>query len=237
MNKKEFSTWLPVFPGFYGTYFEVDTCDGEFEHIMENGIYISEIKRAFIPEDKLSDLMWDNFDNKEYEKDVCIAACESIENACDLIINIEFENESSPKFYNYSNDSINCKITIDLDALRDWIYENSNKEYLDGYFKERYTSCSGFISSYPNSFKGWELETKNFTELDDHYLGAILNCYFELLDYDSLALYYDCSDKDIYPGFYFEHKKILQEAIDNEFDITYKIDDPNQLKIDLGGVR
>jgi len=174
MNKT-IKTWLPVFQGFYGTLFEFDD-----NLLLENyGINSIDI----------------DIDYKEYQNDIAVNACEFIESECDFIKLVKFENVSSPKFYNFSNDSINCQITIDVNKLSDYI--NNNVSEFRAYLKNNYTSCSGFISRYSNDAEEWKESTENFTTFfDNHLLGALLQFYFvnEIEDANS-DMYYFCSER------------------------------------------
>lgn len=153
---KTIATYLPIFNGFYNTIFEFD----ESNFCYENDVNF----------DRLT------IDYKQYEIDVVKECIEFVKENCILIKSIEFENICSPKEYNFRNDSANITIQMDLKAFKKYLY--NNKESLNEYLKERYTSCSGFISHYGNSFKEWEQETENFNNLEGHYLGSLLDFYF-----------------------------------------------------------
>lgn len=159
MKTKEIKSFLPVFNGFYETLFQLDT---------ENYLY----------EEKLD---YDDIeiDNEQYEKDVAEACCSWIEDNCEFIKKVVYEAISSPREYNFYNDSINCIIDVDVEAFREYLIEN--EEALNKYLKDRYTSRDGFWSSYSNSFAEWREETNDFRDLDvdGHRLGALLDFYFD----------------------------------------------------------
>ena len=159
MKTKTISSFLPVFTGFYGTHFELDLDN----YLHEEKLDYDDIK----------------IDNEQYEKDVAEACCSWIEDNCEFIKKVVYEAISSPREYNFYNDSINCIIDVDVEAFREYLIEN--EEALNKYLKDRYTSRDGFWSSYSNSFAEWREEINDFRDLDvdGHRLGALLGFYFE----------------------------------------------------------
>lgn len=203
-------TYLPLFSGFYGTIWESD----ESNFCSEN------------------DCSYDDLivDNDAYEGDVVLSICNFVEANCEFIKAIEFEEIVSPREYNFRNDSANVSIAIKKREFKKYLY--ANKEALDIYLKERYTSCSGFISSYGNSFEAWKEETNNFTNLDNHYLGSLLDFYFENQNitedgcYANSEVYIDAYitiDKVYFAELENDRKKeVLQELLDSgEIDLTF----------------
>jgi len=97
-----FETYLPVFRGFYNTIFEPD-----FDQILiDNNVQFEDIQ----------------FDNTAYENKVAKLLCEYLAKRFGeegLVHSIEFEGVYSPKYYNYSNDSINCKIHLSKSNLKE----------------------------------------------------------------------------------------------------------------------
>lgn len=167
---KTIKTYLPVFPGFYNTIFEADESNEIYE--------INSIRRS----KGLPEINYDQcvFDYKTYQTEVCKQACNYVElrlKELDLIHSINMEEIISPREYNFYNDSINIEVNLlkkHVKNIKKYILNNLD-EYRK-YLKERYTSCSGFWSSYPNNFEGWQQLTDNFTNFEEkgHYLGSIL---------------------------------------------------------------
>jgi len=174
MNKIE--TWLPVFPGFYSTIFEAD----EEPFLEENDCTHDDIV----------------FDNKEYENDVAESVCNTMaEKLKDYVTSIEKQAVSSPKEYNFYNDSINIKVTLskaNLKAIRKAVRDNW-KEYGE-FVKECYTSRPGFMSFYPNCPEMWSENTKNFSDFSEnaHYLGSVLEFICQIEDITQDDLYEAC---------------------------------------------
>lgn len=176
---KKIETFLPVFPGFYGSIFEMNE-EPEIEYQSE---------------DLKKELNYDDFDydNKGYMIDVCKKAVNVVEqelkHVLKSLINIEFQAVSSPREYNFENDSINVEITLkDTKEIKKYLYDNKDEysEYL-----KRYTSCSGFISYHPDTFDGWKDNTNDFTNLSEngHYLGSILDFICVNEDITDMTLY------------------------------------------------
>lgn len=163
-------TFLPLFSGFYNTLLDPDEKIYDYQH-----------------ENNLNDNHFD-FDYKTYEYDVVNEICDFVASNCELINSVELERVNNPKEYNFANDSADVIIDVDNSKLISFIY--ANESGLNDYFKEHYTIRSGFIPSYPDNFKEWESETNNFTELDGHYLGAILDYFFrEYKEIDDFTVY------------------------------------------------
>lgn len=208
----EVKTYLPLFSGFYGTIWESD----ESNFCYEN------------------DCTYDDLivDYDAYNKDVILEICDFVESNCPFIKSVKFENICSPKFYNFSNDSAN--VTIDIKKREFKKYLNDNKEALDKYLRERYTSRDGFMSNYGNSFEQWKEETENFTNLENHYLGSLLDFYFfneeitendcycdvmESVSIDSYITINKVSFNDLDND---RKKEVLQELLDSgEVDLTF----------------
>lgn len=169
MKTKNIATFLPVFTGFYGTIFEPDETN-EIE-------YINEQREAA----GMSAITYDEceFDYSDYHERVSKGAVNYVENELNHVfinqIEIVFEELISPKFYNFSNDSVNVQIKVTTAFLKELKeYLNTNKEAFALYIKDRYTSCSGFISSYSNQVETWLGEYWKELETKAHILGSIL---------------------------------------------------------------
>ncbi len=189
---KTIKTYLPLFNGFYNTLFEPDTSNFEHENDCTYDDY--------------------NFDSSQYEIDVVKECINFVVENCEFIKSIKFEAVVSPKYYNYSNDSANIIVNLNRVAFKRYL--NENRVALDNYLKERYTSCSGFISHYGNSFEEWKEETSNFKELDNHYLGSLLDFYFLNEGIEEETMYYYVSEY-VYVDSYCEITKLPFSELEN----------------------
>lgn len=174
---QQFKTWAPIFPGFYSTVFEYS---GEEDDI-----------RAYNEENKTT-LKWDdfNFDYRDYEQRVSKKFVTRLERELSdyLEIKLSFENLYSPREYNFSNDSINITAEFDLDILISLI--SKEPEPASQYFKNKYTSYSGFIPFHSNRLEQW-LDKSYILADAQHRTGALLECLCYLkLDVSSDEIFY-----------------------------------------------
>jgi len=193
---KIIKTYLPIFTGFYNTIFEPCNEDSEVDDI--NNLRESEGLKPI----GYDDCQWDYKDYFGRVSEQCAEVIESELKGLGLIESIEYENLYSPKEYNFRNDSINIAIELTEDNIKAiGKYLNENIDPFKVYIKDKYTSCSGFISSYSNNVNDWidsdSLEHK-------HKLGSILG--FILLDnaFDQFELFDQLTDTYICASNYSE---------------------------------
>lgn len=174
-NSKKIASYLPVFNGFYNTVFEAD----------ENSVIESPY----------------NYENytffyQEYREEMAMACVKQIEKRLsgiegfDFGIKIDFDCVSSPREYNFVNDSIWVNYTLSEQTAKEifrYLIEHS-KEF-GKYIKERYTSRDGFMSWYSNDSMEWLTEYLNDKKKLEHCFGTILD--FILSDYTPFNLYED----------------------------------------------
>ncbi len=179
-------TYLPVFPGFYNTFFEPDETS-EIEYINEQRM------EKNLPEIGYDDCEW-NYE--EYNQEISKSAVNAIEaklNEIGISIKILFQALHSPREYNFYSDTINVEMKITKIGINDMRkYINNNKRAFSDYLKVRYTSRSGFISSYSNDYDVWMGEYFRDLENHGHYLGAILDFILANEEYSDYNLYEDC---------------------------------------------
>lgn len=176
MKTLKIKTWLPIFPGFYGTIFEPDE-----ENVIEDPYTYDDY----------------DFNYDEYYNDCSIECCEAIQNKLKengFNCKIEFEQLRSPREYNFSNDAIDVTIKITpafITRLQKICQLSTFAIYL-----ERYKDSSGFISSYSHYASDWlTYIDADYLADNPHILGSLLEFVLETLEYDSEALYYDVYDK------------------------------------------
>lgn len=174
----KYETFCPLFPGFYGSVFEYD---GEEYDIGE---YNREHE---------TELDWDgfNWNYADYHNRVAKAFVNRLETELNHIfpVKIEFETLASPREYNFANDSINVKVELNLKALLTQI--KARKEAAAIYFADKYTSCSGFISSHSPNIESWLAESY-ILEKPEHRIGALLDCLCSIeIDQDDIYYWTD----------------------------------------------
>jgi len=193
-------TWLPVFPGFYDTIFEANVEDELW--------YQNDCRDTDLPIIEYDDL---EFDNAQYEEDVVKQCTEFIESnlkALGLVSAIRFQGISSPKEYNFHNDSGNIEIDLsdeNIVAIQGYVsfHETKYREWL----ADTYTSYDGFSSWYSNELSDWYEYTNDFSDFSKkkHYLGSVLEfiCWNENITAEDMreGLY------DIYESSYCKDRK------------------------------
>ncbi len=154
-------TWLPLFPGFYSTILEPDEESEIYRYNQENG----------------TDLDYDafNWDYDEYRERAGKAFCNRVENELNefLPVKIKYQSVYSPREYNFENDSIYIEVTFSLGKLLKLIKDR--KEEAAQYFKDTFTSRSGFISFHSADIYDW-LNPEYIREKPSFRVGALLEC-------------------------------------------------------------
>ena len=161
------STWLPGFNGFYGSLWDDGQEDQEIENINE------ERKSKGLEPITYDDCEWDYATfHKTLSEDIAGIVSDYLKKA-GFIFGYKFEKLSSPREYNFVNDSIHVNFILDNKnekAITDYLY--NNREAFQEYLDDRYSSRSGFIPSYSNSVGVW-LADDYLTH--EHKLGAVLS--------------------------------------------------------------
>lgn len=176
MSKPSFN--IP-FPGFYGSLLS-----GELDHVEEqNAEYaVERQKEDGIPSDlhltarEFSEVFYDCTDYravhehaaKEYATSFDVVASEAL----GFKLGLEFEEMTSPKYYNSETDRLFAKTTWWNVRRMFTMSRRDGHKTLAAVIKERFTSYDGFISSYRNDLQSW-LE-KPFREWDHNELGTLL---------------------------------------------------------------
>lgn len=190
-------TFLPIFTGFYGSLWEdYLTSDGEAEHYN-------------LPDDFD---FYKYVDYNKYFNHLSSQFCNIVEKELTgFVHSIEFEELISPKYYNFTNDSINCTIKPNTLAIRNYIF--NNQEQFKQFLKDNYTSRDGFSSFHSNNFDDWVILTDNFTDLnhDTHHLGALLNFIAQNEDITEECLIYGVIDTHISEFYTEEFYKLLNK--------------------------
>ena len=167
---EKFETFLPVFKGTYGNYWD-DYCPKD-----EDGF----------------DLPFDRYELnfKNFLESIGKSMISWLEQDTDLfdlagLESIEFQSSHSPAYYNFSNDSINVLITI-KNETKLLVYILENWDYFKKSIKQKHTSGDGFTSYYSNDINEWKDETNGFTDFSDneYYLGFLLDVICEIEGYE-----------------------------------------------------
>lgn len=176
-------TYLPIFSGYYGNSMWDQDENENFELQNINDERENNGKKP---------IEWDEmeFNYSAFYEELSEKITVSVESLlCDFVEKIEFEGLISPKFYNYSNDSINVSIFPKKTEIMEYLDQNNDD--FEHYLKDNYTSYDGFISFKPNNvaefMDGAPLE-------DEHKLGSILNFIANNEEIDEYAVYDEIID-------------------------------------------
>lgn len=184
----EVNTYLPCFSGFYGTIWEANE-DSEIDYINEQRESIGLEPITF------EEMIFDYNDyNLQVVKGIANYLCRELS---EFITDIKVEKVVSPREYNFRNDSANVVISLSTSnkkAIKTYLLAHSVE--FASYLKDRYTSRSGFISSYPNTIEEF---MRNKPLEHEHKLGAIMEfiAYGHLTEmeiYDNVEAYIQCSN-------------------------------------------
>ena len=170
-------TFLPVFSGFYGTFFEAFV-DGEIEHIhsVREELGLNEVDENDI-----------HFDYAVANLKTAKLACQYVHNTLDCVNGVKFQEIISPREYNFTNDSINCEINLNVKMMLDYLAQNAAE--FSEYLRRKYTSCDGFISFHSNDVDDWTWEYIKAEA--SHRVGACLAFIMFNEDEDAEDAMYD----------------------------------------------
>lgn len=185
---KTIESYLPVFPGFYGTQFESDIAE---ENTMYN-----------LVEDDGLDITYDdiNWDYKDYMERVAYGCISSVQNYLEhdgFSIEIDFEKVYSPREYNFGNDVAYCTYKVndeDFNNLLDYLKANISefKTYID----DKYSSRSGFISFFDTDLDTWFNEyLQEGSDKFERAFAGILEFYLTNEGYTDYEMADDCQDE------------------------------------------
>jgi hypothetical protein len=174
----KYETFAPMFPGFYNTVFQYERESEDIEYYNEeNGVEL-----------EYDDFEWDYADYETRIGKAFVSRLES-ELKAFLPIKIEYQSISSPREYNFKNDSINIAVSLDLRKLLKLIRERRNEAA--AYFRNTYTSGSGFISFHSNDINDW-LNKDYILDNPAHRIGALLDCLCSIeLNEDDIVYWCD----------------------------------------------
>lgn len=178
------NTNLPAFYGYYGSCFDDVDTSSEFEYIneirTENGLH--ELENDYLIE----------WNYKEYYDQLNLQLCECVEDflkELKLIKSIEFIALHSPKYYNFTNDVIECKIDVNSKNIRRYI--NNNLEEFEKHLIKNHKSRDGFSSFYEYDLDFWLDRMEDFNTLDHIEINSILSFICDNEGFDIVNHFYN----------------------------------------------
>lgn len=153
------NTILPLFGGFYQSTFD-SFFDNEIENIIEN-----------YNEENETDLTSDNFifkfDWVGYSKKIAEHTIDYIKEELPNLINgYQYQDLYMPREYNFNTDEIQIELDFNKDVLLELFAENRIE--LQEKIKDKFTSCSGFVSFVSNDYNVWLEALINFDKNDKY---------------------------------------------------------------------
>ena len=187
-------TYLPVFSGFYNTIFDGSNSFLEYELDCEESFRDNYPDLKDVPWDFIKENFWDVCRFQKAELGCVQYIVDSLSDIFymgddRIVLGCEFEKIISPKEYNFTNDAVDVIIDVDMEALKRFL--DDHEDEFEKYLIRRYTSRDGFMSWCSNDIEEWKTITENFTKLDGHYLGSILDFYAEIYEIDNYTMYDD----------------------------------------------
>lgn len=178
------NTNLPAFYGYYGTIFDDVDTSNELE-------YINELRQEKgLPELENDNLIEWNY--KTYYDELNFQLCECVEDflrELEMIKSVKFIALHSPKYYNFTNDVIECKIDVNPKNIKKYI--NDNLEEFKKYLIENHKSRDGFCSFYDYDINFWLERMNNFEQLDHIEINSILTFICENEDFNIINSLYN----------------------------------------------
>ena len=150
------------FAGFYGSKYS-----GELDPVQERFVEYEVEKNPGLNPDIPNEALWRCADyGKAFDhiaRQYVTAFNDYLKQEYELDLDLKFESMTSPREYNFQTDRIFCEISEEnVRKLREAVSEPALRHAI----KERFTSRSGFISSYPNRLEDWPpLEQGDHNEL------------------------------------------------------------------------
>lgn len=196
MNTKKHppvETWLPVFPGFYGTVLTPEPEKFDIENELNETLTKADyILPAILESDKARKPIelergqifaecYGNSDTESFEEYMAEVGAKSTGIIYDLYLkpffyNLDFERINSPREYNFHNDAVYIVAYPKKSKIKKYIYQNFGA--FSEYLEVNYTGSSGFIPHYSNDVEDWKEETKSFSDFTSkdgqHMLGAVM---------------------------------------------------------------
>ena len=204
MKMLKVKTFVPIFPGFYETAWSFDEEDMAYS-----------LEDQKLDKDQIVDwLCMDGVNYSKYEEDVAKHFTDVVMKLYPFVKGWQYESLISPQYYNYQTDSIDVEIEIELTEFLKIFLPLLDK--FDKWVSDHYTSYDGFMSYYPNNANGWIEKTNGFTELNGHYLGAIMQFMWDIGLVDELNGM-EITEQDLYE-WVFEEIYLLDYIDIDEFD-------------------
>ncbi len=155
------------FAGFYNSKYS-----GELDAVQERFVEYEVEKNPGLNPDVPNESLWKAADYGKAYDHIARAYVDQFNqhliDEYELDLDLKFESMQSPREYNFQTDRIFCEISEEnVRKLREAVSDPALRQAI----RERFTSRSGFISSYPNHLNAWN---PNPLLWDHNELGTLL---------------------------------------------------------------
>ena len=154
------------FRGFYGTNLELrelydDEEDTTRQQELDDYNYVKSLMNI-IGEEYFK--LWYNINKKWLDE---------------VGIKLEFVKVDSPRFYNYSNDTLVLNAEFDKEVTKSKLIKliNENKDQFQSYLDENYTPRDGFIPYADNDLNKWIEEYSNKVDSKANILSSFIQAF------------------------------------------------------------
>ena len=154
------------FSGFYNSKYS-----GELDAVQERFVEYEVEKNPGLNPDIPNEALWHCADYGKAYDHIARAYVDHFNqyliDEYELDLELTFESMRSPKSYNFETNRIFCEISEEnVRKLRSAVSDPALRHAI----KQRFTSCDGFISSYPNRLEDWP----PLEQWDHNELGTLL---------------------------------------------------------------
>lgn len=155
------------FAGFYNSWYSA-----ELDAVQERFVEYEVEKNPGLNPDIPNEALWHCADYGKAYDHIARAYVDQFNqhliDEYELDLDLKFESMQSPREYNFQTDRIFCEISEEnVRKLREAVSDPALRQAI----RERFTSRSGFISSYPNHLNAWN---PNPLLWDHNELGTLL---------------------------------------------------------------
>ncbi len=178
-----------------------------YEHENESlQRYKTEVCQSFINEyiEKLEELIPNNIQEKD-----------------NYLFNIEFLAILSPKYYNYSTDTIMYELETNKETLQNLKEYTLQLPNAEEYIHKKYTSRDGYTSFLENDIQYWK---RNEIESQENYLGALLDMLIQLLTDDAIFKLNIKAYEETDPEYSYMTRYLENKSTHNRIKYTTQLD-------------
>ena len=153
------SNLVNIFSGRYETFWEFPIDDEQEQDEIEQGL----------------DLSMDNYLTMDDILAKYQGAIGSSDFGLDFIVDINFTGFYSPKYYNYSTDTIDFILDIDEPKMFDALDNLKDNKEFELFLYENFTSRDGFWSHTPNKYDDLVYQIKTGGDEYEQSVGALIS--------------------------------------------------------------